>query len=116
MPSGLDDAFREVLQPLADKMDALLHEIRSRMGERRPAQAAAPSNADVNAPLTRQQAAAELGRHPRTISRWIKEGKLRPTSPGGRWISRFEINRFLSVGKDGGGEDVEAVVARLLKK
>lgn len=111
---AIRDLVRDEVRPLADKVDALLIEIRSRMVDRKPAKLSSVS-AEANGCYTRKQAAATLHRHPRTIARWIKQGRLRPTAPGGRWISQFEIERFLAAGDDEGGEDPGAVVARIFK-
>lgn len=69
---------------------ALEHRMRSR-----PKPKPAP---DV---LTIKEAAYKLGRHPRTIENWLKQGLLRKIKIGGSvFVSRVEIDSLLSAHSD----------------
>lgn len=95
----IEGAFRdlvrdEVLRPLADKIDALVVEMRLRMGERQP-----PARASMATPdryLTRKQAAAMMSCSRRTITRLIDSGQLRPCGPRRQFIAKVEIERFMA--------------------
>jgi hypothetical protein len=92
--AALRDLVRdEVLRPLADKIDALVSEMRLRMGERQP-----PARASTPTPdryFTRKQAAEMIGRSPRTVTRLIDSGRLHPCGPRREFIARVEIQRFM---------------------
>jgi hypothetical protein len=112
------DLVRDEVRPLAAQVAALVDEIRSRMGERKPAQIVpgGAGGAPADAPLTRKDAATFLRRSPSTVRRLIREGKLKPIGgPKGRWLTRFEVERFMSEG-GGGDEDVGREAVRLLAR
>lgn len=111
--------IREQLdQALAEKLPQFLGEVRLSEA-RRPHRAAGP---DAVAPeyLSRQQAAAVTGYSLRTITRLIDKGKLRACGPRRDRITRFEIERMMSLIEEHGGEggdsddDVAAEVDRLM--
>jgi hypothetical protein len=114
----IEDVVCDLFEPLLRQVEVMIdRKFSVYLGRRRPPVAASQPPGEEGARLlTRRKVATMLDCHPRTVTRKIKEGKLRTTGDRGQWITQAEFDRFMSAGGGEGGEEVEAVVARLMKK